>query len=551
MQKVSVYEQWQLTFEQDPGSIEVTDPCGRKTKKRFFERRPVSFSYETHGYEIVTPEGKTVYSVRYTPLEAGEYTWRTETGETGCFLAADTGRHGFIHKGEKDPRYFAFTDGTPFPVIGLNLANLTYYKLSSHREFGLSEERATLGLREYERWFRKLSEAGGNHARLWVGQEYFTPDTEDPFTLRLEQFEKLDAVVKLAEKYGIYLKLTIDHFRFFEGSRYADVYGPDLTRLFGKRFVINGTACETMTRWLRGEEYRKAWEQKAAAYTDRYADDPTVMIFEFWNEMNAVEADWRDVIDWNVEMIRRLRPLAPRQMWANSLGSMDAPGNVDMYYTFPAEKFDFCQFHRYLDQGAPLEVCRSDAFEFTKDGIRHARRKDAPVLLAETGAVNDCHSGPFRYYMSDDDGRIFVDTVYPALFYGSAGCGQIWHWGVYVEQKKLFGLLRPLSELVKGIDFQTEAFESEDRSTETYKAVFLKGKRHALILLRNAEDRWDRVLRDGMSANAIGKIEFRLERAAKCELLPIWTFEPAQAHCEGETLTVDGLTYGALLRLTY
>jgi len=117
-------------------------------------------------------------------------------------------------------------------------------------------------------------------------------------------------------------------------------------------------------------------------------------------------------------------------------------------------------------------------------------------LLAETGAVNDCHSGPFRYYGADHDGLIFHDTTYAAFFAGAAGSGHIWHWDRYVQQKNLWPGFRALADALRGVAVDREGFEPIDLSCETYWCLGLRGRTGGLLWLRNKADRWDHVLRD-------------------------------------------------------
>ncbi|MDD3867367.1 MAG: hypothetical protein PHX55_07110, partial [Eubacteriales bacterium] len=81
---------------------------------------------------------------------------------------------------------------------------------------------------------------------------------------------------------------------------------------------------------------------------------------------------------------------------------------------------DFLQVHRYLDQGAPLAICHADPVAFSLDAVRRCSTGTKPLILTETGAVNDRHVGPFRFYPADHGGLIFDDVTYPPFFCGAA-----------------------------------------------------------------------------------------------------------------------------------
>ncbi len=543
------YGRWELICDAGEREIQITAPSGMLETVQIFLRQPGVFQWDHHGYETIKPSGEACLCARYTPREAGTYSFVTSSGSAGTFTAAEVGNHGYVEVGRKDARYFAFSDGTPFPIIGVNLAMATEYTLSGNQEFCLTDNRGYLGIRQYERWFQKLHAAGANHTRIWLGQEYLCPDTEDPMVLNLLQFEKLDAILELARKYGIYLKLTFEQFRFFGESRYGDAYDARCKRLFGKQFATEDRRCTSMEEWLREDFWRNCWIQKIRQYLLRYAGDPMVMVFELWNEMNAVEADYDNVIAWNRDMARIMRPMAPHNMWSQSLGSMDAEGNIEIYTKFPFEEFSFSQFHRYIDQGAPLEECRQDGFVLNRTGIPHASVPGMPVLLAETGAVNDCHSGPFRYYAADDRGIIFADTALPTFFLGAAGCGQMWHWEQYVENKKLFGLLRPLSEALTGVMLEEEAFQSIDLSDDSIWSAVLVGKHTVLGFVRNKQDSWYRVLRDGIEPEPIPSTLLTLDAPGVLSVYPIWQEELAERYLYDGKLEIRGLKYGLIFRI--
>jgi hypothetical protein len=234
------------------------------------------------------------------------------------------------------------------------------------------------------------------------------------------------------------------------------------------------------------------------AYLARYSDDPTVMAWELWNEINCCATrDWSVQREWTRRMLPRIKARSPRNLVTNSIGSFDMERYQSWYDDFRMPEMDFQQVHRYLDQGAPWAICHYDAPAFSKDAVERARRPDRPVLLAETGAVNDQHSGPFRYYQADHRGLIFHDTTYPAFFAGAAGSGHIWHWDEYVDNKNLWGAYRPLADLVAGVKLDQEGFRAVDLSNERVWCYALLGREHALLWVRNRADSWYRVLRDG------------------------------------------------------
>jgi hypothetical protein len=266
------------------------------------------------------------------------------------------------------------------------------------------------------------------------------------------------------------------------------------------------------------------------------------------------------VREWTRSMLREIKALAPRQLVVQSLGSYDDPRKQrqqDDLRDMP--EMDLQQVHRYLDQGAPWAICRTDPVAFSIQALEDTRRPDRPILLAETGAVNDRHTGPFRYYRWDARGILFHDTTYPAFFAGSAGSGHIWHWDQYVDQKDLWTCLRPLADLIAGVQLDAEGFQPVDFSNEAMWCLALVGREHILLWARNRADRWDKVLRDGIEPPALRHqtVDLSAYGAQGAAAQSAETFWPWPEEAAGEVATLKGdalhlppFKYAVMARLT-
>lgn len=83
--------------------------------------------------------------------------------------------------------------------MGINTAFPSVHISSDGTEFGRSKAFRYIGLKQYERWFKKLSENGCNVARVWLGYEYFNPDTEQAYEFDYKQYSKIDKLLELAK----------------------------------------------------------------------------------------------------------------------------------------------------------------------------------------------------------------------------------------------------------------------------------------------------------------------------------------------------------------
>ena len=553
---IQCFERLELRVDKAVTSVRFYDSNGIDEVVEPFYYQPIEITYDVEGIENVKTNGEPYFCVRYTPRVVGVLIIEQLSNDniilTDTIEVLPTNKHGYVTVSNRDSRYFDYSDGTPFVQIGVNMAYPTLCGKSDGSEFGLSNTYLFMGLRQYERWFKKASANGVNVIRLWLGHEYFCPDTEIAYELDMIQFSKIDEIIKLAKKYGIILKLTIEQFRFFDyvydasSSSYTD----DIFRKFNKRLYLDGTSCKDMQEWLNDSKWGDAWIYKISEFAKRYSGETSIFAIELWNEMNCV-GDFekrQDVIEWNKKYLPIVKKLFPHNMVINSLGSLDNEVWKKFYDDFCWDKSDFKQIHRYLDQGAKYVRNKMNPIEAIREGFEFIRPVDKPVLLAETGAVNNCHSGHFKYYSSDDDGLLFADCVYTPLFCNSCGIGNIWHWDErYLESKNLYKMYKPVKDLLEEVDMAAEHFESVDASNDEAYIFLLKGKSTILGYIRNKEASWQNILRDLKEVNKVDKLGVDIDKVKNVQLIPIWD-DNTTVNIDINKLIFENIEYGIMFK---
>ena len=547
------YERLDFKVWEDVEFVKIIRPDSNVDTVYPFKHQPIKISYDEEGMENIESIGEEEFHCRYTPDFIGEATvefYGTKVNSTPL-IVQQSENHGYVEVGKKDTKYFSYSDGTPFFSVGINTAFPSVHISSDGTEFGRSKAFKYIGLKQYERWFKKLSENGCNVARVWLGHEYFNPDKEQAYEFDYKQFSKIDKLLELAKKYSIKLKLTLEQFRFFDYERVADAasYDDDIFRKFNKRLYDGNVRCESSEEWLTNDRWKKAWLYKIEEFAKRYSGDTAIFEIELWNEMNCL-CDFKLVTEWNNEMLPKVKKMFPKNLVCNSLGSFESEYVKQFYNSFCWDKSDFIQIHRYLDQGARYDDCRENMLDVVK-GAFEKMTSDKPLFLAETGAVNNCHSGPFRFYVNDDRGILFADSVYTPVFLKSAGTGNIWHWDErYVEFKNLYHMFKPIKELVEGVDFENEAFECADLSNERVSLLLLKGKTVTLGYVRNKDDNWKNVLRDLKAADPVESFEFDLDGAKAISCYPIWQEDRTTAELNDGIVTLKNIDYGTLFKVS-
>jgi len=546
MIKTEVFGRIRLDLPPGTERAEIILPDGGVCEVMPYDCHDTEFTYDFHGYETVKLIGEKRRQAAFTACAPGVHTLQAYTGGDQVvvmeFDSVDTGKRGYVQVSKNDPRYFCLSDGAPYIPIGLNLVGCAYDRLPAGMEhFEASGQSATTGLSQWRRWFGRMKDSGVNYARVWLSNRYTEARTElmgvhDPAAL-----ERFGALVELARACDIRLKLCFEHWRTFS----------DVGHFAYRRYVDpeTGRQLTDEDEWFNSPKWNAMWLKDILPYIARCQNDPVVFAWELWNEIDCGKAKFEPVAAFTRRMLDEVRNLSPMNLVVNSLGSFDdewKQARQDVFRDMP--QMDFQQVHRYLDQGASMPICHADPVEFSIEAVNRSRRDDKPVILTETGAVNDRHVGPFRYYGCDDDGLIFHDVTYPALFAGAAGSGHIWHWHEYVETKNLWRHFRPLADAFEGVAPDLENFKPEVIPDVQAWILLLRGKTTALAYIRNKSDRWDYVLRDSAAPNTI--VDLNVPVICKSAAV-YWLMgeKPGEATVHGGGVRIPAFTHGCVLKM--
>ena len=439
---------------------------------------------------------------------------------TSIFSHAD--QHPYVQVSERDNRYFELDNGKPFIPIGLNMV-------------GTWGETNKEGLQRMDGWMKALSENGGNFLRVWLSHKAWDIENKKSGEYDAEAAERIDKLFEMARKHNIYLKLTLEHFReVIPDTPYARKHSWTVKKL---HYVKNGGTAKSMDDWFEGEASRDIYRRKLDWYAKRYGSDPIVFGWELWNEINAVRSSKHH--PWTVEMLDELHKRFPRNMAMQSLGSFDRAINRKSYQRLVSIKAnDVAQVHRYLDLGAQLEVCHGPVDILAADSVREllAMNPGKPVLLAESGAVEPKHAGPFKLYSKDKAGIILHDVIFAPFFAGAAGCGQCWHWDKYVDRNKLWAQFKGFAETVKDIDPVKENFQASMIEHPRLRIYVLKGANTSLLWLRDKQNTWKTELAEGKTPKELKDQSIAMsDTGITCDAA-IKAYDPWKNRCSDATV---------------
>ena len=377
----------------------------------------------------------------------------------------------FVRVSRRDPRYFELSDGSPYIPIGLNL-------------IAPPGRDPDAGLKTYQSWLDKLSANGGNYVRAWLSNTFWDVEHAHSGEYDEQKARLIDVMLGMARQRQIRVKLTLEHFRSIGGGPQAWADKP-------LHNVANGGTATSIADFFDGESSRARFRRKLEWFANRFGDRPEVFAWELWNEVNAVRGG--KYLEWTEVMLAELHRRFPRNLCVQSLGSFDTAAVRPTYQRHSTMAGnDLAQVHRYLDLGASLEVCHGPVDVLAADAVREllAWQPGKPVILAESGAVEPRHSGPFKLYAADKQGTLLHDVLFAPFFAGAAGPGQIWHWDAYVAPNDLWWHFGRFADVVKGIDPPKEQFTPSMVEHPRLRIYQLTGKRTTLLWCRDTRNEW-------------------------------------------------------------
>jgi len=444
----------------------------------------------------------------------------------------------FVQVSPRDECYFELTNGTPHVPIGLNMI----------APWGRDEKEA---LATMERWIKALSDNRGNYIRLWLSHNFFDIEHERSGRYDSEKAKRIDAVLEMARRHNIRVKMTVEHFRHFFRDTQSWAAKPI-------HHVSRGGPAKDMDDFFQGQKSLEQFKKKLQWYAARYGDDPVIFAWELWNEMDTVRG--KGYMEWTEEMLAELKRLFPKNLVTQSLGSFDNASKRQRYRRVSLMKDnDFANVHRYLDLGASLEICKGPVDLLAADAIQELRNFECgkPIILAESGAVEPGHAGPFKLYKADRAGIILHDIIFASFFAGAAGTGQNWHWDHYVAANNLWFQFNRFAEAIKGIDPPAEAFEPIRIDHQRLRIYALKGKHTLIAWCRDRQNTWETELARSEPPATVSDAVIPVTAAGRdLDGVAVGFYDPwsnrwTRGRIEGNRVSLPDFTRSLVVRMRY
>jgi hypothetical protein len=448
------------------GAVDLIDPpkAGRQFETlsfRFVENLPFDnpFDLETNRVELVVHQpdfSKRVLSFFYDGMNADSVQqWEAR------FTPKQTGVHGFAVsiEGKLDPPFevsvaansgkklgglklsdrfgtFAYESGEPFRGIGLNVC----------------------WAEDYEYYFKKLQAAGINVTRIWMCPWNLSFEWQETGLGRynLQSARRLDEILALAEKYGIFVMLCMDYhgvarkgLGFFRENRWeANPYN-----------LANGGPCADAKDLFTNEDARKFFKRRYKYIVSRFGHSRALATWEFYNEADLMAGQAIPVNRWHIEMAEYIKSVDVHQRLVSSSATRSYPEKLVDAFKSPA--MDYVMFHDYNSLNVAPHY--TDLHEAVVEYYQK------PFVLGEFGVE---FRGADHTHRVDPQGIGLHNGLWAGWFNQTPITPMSWWWDNYIDPHDLWKEFANLSAFAEAMNFNSTNLEFH-----TLAAGFLTAER--------------------------------------------------------------------------
>jgi len=396
-----------------------------------------------NGREILIPIGEPIWKVRFSPTMPGTYRYKlrmvndgqTVETEWQTFQCTDnSNKHGFLHVSEENSYYFKFDDGTPFFVVGENIATL-----------------GSMGTALADKWYTSLARVGGNFARWWwcsggTDLESWVSDRPDQGLgkYKLDQAWRIDYLANLADGLGIYLMCCIETQQYLRRNAWWDRFTYN---------AANGGPVASPADYFVNDEADAYFRKRLRYVIARWSYSTAIFSWQFWNEVSACnDFDPDNAARWHERMARYLRSIDPyHHIIHSNFGNMDGYQEVD---GLPEMEVVSTNIYSRRDMGQTAAW-----------GTRMMTgRYRKPYLLTEYGVGHRGH-----WVEDDPKGVIVHNGLWGALMSGSAGAALPWGWGHWIDRQNMYHYWEVVSDVVWDVPFHKRQWKPISVEKLVYK----------------------------------------------------------------------------------
>lgn len=437
MPTVGKYEKFETTltvnadfmnpFDPDDIRVDVTfsAPSGRKLLVPAFYYRDFTFRIKDSS-EVIMPTGGDTWRVRFTPDELGTWQYATQittfgkttSGDAASFKVIDSKQHGFLRVSQRDGRYLDFEDGSPFMMIGLNMAWYNDGRMA-----------------DYQDWLPPFAAAGGNAIRVWMPSWGFGIEWKDTglgnYTVRQDRSYELDKLFEMAEAQGQYVTLSLINHGPFSLS-----VDPEWST--NPYNAANGGPLADPAAFATDPQAVRLWHQRLRYIAARWGYSTHLMAWEWWNEINWTPLSSPDLLaPWIEQSAAYLKAVDPYAHLITHSGSALTDRKV-----WDQSSLAITQAHFY------------EAHDWARELVQAAQQWSStykkPFMIGEFGYKKPPELDPLGI-------RLHLG-LWAGPMAGSLGTGQFWWWDKYIYPTHQYQHYKGVSAFFAGEDLAAHRY---------------------------------------------------------------------------------------------
>lgn len=418
-------------------------------------------------FHVMTPSGKklsipayfegngTTWKARFTPTEVGKYSYflrlksprKNYDSYTYNFDVNPGDKNGFLRISPNNT-YLVFDSGKPFFGIGHNVAWVKHNEVSS-----------------FEDYFKLLNENGCNLTRIWLNNPWTIGiETRKLGTYNITDSNKLDSILNLAEKYGIYIILVLDSY----GSLMED--GGSWDEAMWKNNPYNklkGGPCEKPEEFFTNKEAKRAYKNRLRYIIGRWSYSPNIVAFELWNEMDIP-------YEWLKEMTSYIKEINPHgELITTSLGY--PWGNIyDDSKVWEDKNISLVNGHIWGDK-------TTDITGYIVDRIKLYRKKYKKCVILSEFGMNTARSD--KDHDPQGSGTALHNSIWASSLSGAAATALNWWWEDYIVPNNLYSHYQAIGKFLKDVKWTSDKIsypeismiiKNNEKNNETFADMTLK-----------------------------------------------------------------------------
>jgi len=318
---------------------------------------------------------------------------------------------------------FKYESGEPFRGIGINVC----------------------WTEDYEHYFKKMQASGMNMTRIWICPWHLSFEWQQTGLGKydLNSANRLDNILQLAEKYGIYILLCIDYHGIAQKGQGYFRENKWLENPYNK---INGGPCVNAEDIFTSNKAKIFFKKKYKYLVSRYGHSPYIASWEFINEADLMAGKSTQVNRWHIEMAEYVQSIDVHDRLVSTSSTRSHVEKLVDAFKSPA--MDFVMFHIYNNLNfAPYIV---DLHENTLDYYRK------PVALGEFGI--DYRSAE-RTYKADSQAVGLHNAIWAGWFSETPIIPMSWWWDNYIDPYNYWYEFVNLSRFAEKMDLNVNHLE--------------------------------------------------------------------------------------------